>query len=116
MMRALTIGLLAAVGATFAFHLELSRSVPSAFATVDTVSELRLLFNDYPVAGTVQVRLVQGEGTSIPTEVIRDARNRRAYRVALEGPLASGKYTVTWSAEGPEGPSQDSFPFTVAHP
>jgi methionine-rich copper-binding protein CopC len=110
----LATALLASVGLISAVHLELSRSVPAAFETVDTVSELRLVFNDFPLASTVQVRLVRGGATDVPTSVVRDPRNRRAFRVGLEGPLASGKYVVTWSAEGPEGPAQDSFPFTVA--
>ena len=97
-------------------HFELSRSAPEAFATVDSVAEIRLWFTEVPAERTTAIRVVDQASVQAPAgDVVQDVRNARVVSMALRRPLPPGRYTVMWEARGPDGHLvHDSFPFVVA--
>lgn len=105
-----------AASAATGAHFELSRSLPEAYATVDSVSEIRLWFTEIPVEGTVSVRVVKGR--SVPVSIgpiVPDARNPRVVSAGLRERLTPGTYTVSWRGRGTDGHDADGyFTFSLA--
>ena len=105
----LAAGLLTAVAATAtageaAFHFALSRSVPSADATVPSPSEVRLWFTQAAQPGSVAIRLINPGGDAVPaSDPMPEADDGRVYHVDVTGKLPAGAYTVSWRGIGDDG-------------
>jgi hypothetical protein len=105
----LAAGLLTAAGATYtaadaAFHFALSRSVPTADATVPSPPEVRLWFTQLAQPGSVAIRLINLAGDAVSTgEPMPNEDDGRVYHVDVASKLPAGAYTVSWRGIGDDG-------------
>jgi methionine-rich copper-binding protein CopC len=105
----LTAALVFAVGAAGAaaanvFHFALSRSAPTADATVPPPEEVRLWFTQAPQDNSVRIRILNAAGEPLATtDPTVDPENTMAVSVKPRAPLSAGSYTVSWRGVGDDG-------------
>jgi methionine-rich copper-binding protein CopC len=102
-------------GAT-SVHFRLEESVPEAGATVEAVTEVRLVFSQEPQEGSTSIRILDAAGEPlVPGELTVDSEDSRVQILMLEGPLQPGAYRVMWRAMAADGHVvRDEFGFKVA--
>jgi len=94
----------ASVAAAEAFHFALSKSAPTADATVAVAEEVRLWFTEAPAANSVGIRLIDAAGEAVATtEVAADPEDGAVFFVKPMAPLSTGRYTVSWRGVGDDG-------------
>lgn len=100
----LTLAATTGAAADAAFHFGLSRSVPTADATVPSPAEVRLWFTQVAQPGSVSIRVIDAGGDAVPTgEPAPNEDDGRVYHVDVSGKLPSGAYTVAWRGIGDDG-------------
>ena len=107
---------LAAAGSALA-HGALRRSQPASGATLDTVPRLlRLTFNEPVELAVAALELAAADGTPVALSPLRLERDSAQVLLAdVTGPLAAGRYRVSWRVVGRDGhPVHGTFSFTVA--
>lgn len=98
-----------------ATHFRLEQSNPEAGASVDLVTEVRLVFSQEPQEGSTSIRILDAAGQPVVQgELTVDREDPRVQMLLLEGPLDAGEYRVVWRAMAADGHVvRDEFSFTV---
>ena len=111
----LTLAAAPAPAPSAAYHFALSKSEPSADATVAAPAEIRLWFTEAPEDESVAIRITAAGDRLVETgDVTRDPADGKVFSSAIPGPLAAGRYTVAWRGIGDDGHvARGDFSFTV---
>ena len=115
--------LLAAPGLASPVHAQLTlmKSEPAEGATVQSVSEIRLFFNEEPMAmgpSTVTVRIVDASGTPAARgNAAQSKEDFRVFALPLADGLEPGAYTAMWGTMSEDGENvRGQISFTVGAP
>jgi methionine-rich copper-binding protein CopC len=85
-------------------HFGLRSSTPAADATVASVDAIRLTFTQVPQENSATIRLVNAAGDLVETGAVQVAEDDpMTVSVAVDRPLANGRYTVAWRGMGDDG-------------
>jgi len=99
-------------------HLSLVKSAPMADSTVaKSPTAVTLWFSESVELGVTRVRLAGPDATPVTLSAVRrtGAAEPLAVSADLNGTLANGSYTVSWSTSSKDGHAvRGTFKFTVA--
>ncbi len=113
----LTAGLFLSGAGDHAPHFALSKSEPSAGATISPPEELRLWFTQTPQENSMTIRLMAGEALVDTGPAVADTEDDKVYGVAVGHPLDAGDYRITWRAMAADGHVvRGEIPFAVRLP
>ena len=89
----------------WAFHAALVKALPAVDGTVAAApTELTLWFNERPDATLSNIRLIAPDSSTVLVSGTRAvAADSMALVTTVRGPMAAGKYTVTYRTAGPDG-------------
>lgn len=107
-----------AIAGPAAAHVRLDRAVPDGRATLaPTLDRIRLFFSDALDIAQSGAALSDAGHHALPVgQPVLAGDDRREMIIPLQGPLASGKYTLAWHAVGPDGHRvEGSYTFAVSH-
>ncbi|MEJ2539494.1 MAG: copper resistance protein CopC [Gemmatimonadota bacterium] len=96
------------------FHLRLERSAPAEDSVVEPPTEIRLWFSQSTQENATTIRLIGEDGEPLSTGDLVTTDDRTVHHVPLSGPLAEGRYTVSWRTMAQDGHVvRGEFEFTV---
>lgn len=98
-----------------AMHLRLAKSEPAKDAVVAAPTQLQLWFSLKPAMSITSVKLTSSSDVAVKVGKAAHSGDEKApVLVAIEEPLAAGKYTVSWkTASSDMHPVTGDFSFTV---
>ncbi|MBL8961879.1 MAG: copper resistance protein CopC [Gemmatimonadetes bacterium] len=101
--------------ASAAMHLRLAKSEPAKDAVVAAPTQLKLWFSLKPAMSITTVKLTSSADVAIKLgKPTHGGDVKLPVEVAIEEPLAPGKYTVSWkTASSDMHPMTGDFTFTV---
>lgn len=82
-------------------HTELVSAAPAPGSSVETLTEIRLVFSE-PVGTESQIELLQDFVTAAELQPVLDPNDATVLRAAVP-PLPDGVYTVQWSVTSADG-------------
>lgn len=95
---------LAFVSLAWTFHAVLVKAVPAVDGSVAVApTELTLWFNERPDAALSNIRLLAPDSSVILVSSTHAVADSMAVMTVVRGPMAPGKYTVTYRTAGPDG-------------
>lgn len=107
--------LMASAGSAFA-HAHLEQSTPAADSTVNSASELRLVFSEGIEQAFTKVAVSRDHSQVKVSSIKTEPGDKKVLIVTPAEPLSAGKYNVEWNAVSVDThKSQGSYSFTVSH-
>jgi hypothetical protein len=101
--RAAAVAALLAVPAALWAHLRLIRSEPGANSEVAPTQQVKLWFSQPPSQKVTTITVTDATGAAVAAKpVVVDAKKNTA-AVALDPPLAPGRYGVAWRTMAKDG-------------